>query len=327
MQDAQVISQEDVLYAYRLLLGREPENEEVLRQHASQVSSRFELRELFINSVEFRAKIESLIAPRQPRVPVGGPAMAVDLTAPPDQLSALLAKVSAQWHYLGATEPHWSVLTLESYLKENFDQNSAAFFASGEAEAKSFDAVLSRAGVDTTHFRRCLELGCGVGRVTAALASRFETVQAVDISAAHLQLARSHLAGFNIDNVDFWQLTSVADLQGVNGFDVLYSRIVLQHNPPPVIALLLNQLLAKLRPSGVAFFQVPTYKAGYRFTVAEYLEQKNSTHMEMHYFPQTALLSLLARQNCNVLEIREDDAIGISVNAVSNTLLVQKAMA
>ena len=45
----------------------------------------------------------------------------------------------------------------------------------------------------------------------------------------------------------------------------------------------------------------------------------------MHYLPQAALLDLLAEQGCRVLELREDDAIGLSVIAVSNTLLVQKA--
>ena len=46
--------------------------------------------------------------------------------------------------------------------------------------------------------------------------------------------------------------------------------------------------------------------------------------MEMHFFPQTALFELLAVQQCNILEIREDDAIGLSLTAVSNTFLVQK---
>ncbi len=74
----------------------------------------------------------------------------------------------------------------------------------------------------------------------------------------------------------------------------------------------------------MAFFQVPTYKAGYRFCIDDYLDLTNVTDMEMHYFPQAALLDLVAEQGCRVLEIREDDAIGLSITAVSNTLLVQK---
>jgi hypothetical protein len=33
---------------------------------------------------------------------------------------------------------------------------------------------------------------------------------------------------------------------------------------------------------------------------------------------------LLANQHCKILEIREDDAIGISLTSVSNTVLVLK---
>ena len=47
--------------------------------------------------------------------------------------------------------------------------------------------------------------------------------------------------------------------------------------------------------------------------------------MEMHYFPQAALFDLIAAQGCRVLEMREDDAIGLSVIAVSNTVLLQKS--
>ncbi len=37
-----------------------------------------------------------------------------------------------------------------------------------------------------------------------------------------------------------------------------------------------------------------------------------------------ALFDIVAEQGCRVLEIREDDSIGLSVIAVSNTLLLQK---
>ena len=120
-------------------------------------------------------------------------------------------------------------------------------------------------------------------------------------------------------------LDSIEDVAHQGAYDVLYSRFVLQHNPPPVVALLLERRLAQLRPGGVAFLQLPTYKAGYRFRIDDYLRQHNATDMEKHYFPQAALFDLVAAQGCRVLEIREDDSIGLSVIAVSNTLLPQKS--
>jgi 2-polyprenyl-3-methyl-5-hydroxy-6-metoxy-1,4-benzoquinol methylase len=187
-----------------------------------------------------------------------------------------------------------------------------------------FDATLARAGVARTGLQRCLELGCGVGRVTAPLAARFAEVLAVDISAAHLQVAQEHFEAKGLSNVQCQHLDSIDGVAALGRFDVLYSRIVLQHNPPPVMQRLLVDLLAQLNPGGVAFIQVPTYKAGYRFHIDQYLAIENATSMEMHFFPQAALLELVAQQGCRVLEIREDDAIGLSVTSVSNTLLLQK---
>ena len=319
-----MISREEVIYAYRLLLGREPEDDSVVTHYATEIASLSAMRELFMNSVEFRMSCEKVQSPRSPKPGFFGPPMVVELQAPAEKLDALFAKVSAQWHHLGETEPHWSVLTNDSYFQQNFHMNRAAFYASGESELKMFEATLARAGVGTESLKCCLELGCGVGRVTAPLARRFEQVIAVDISANHLQVAQEYLAAQALPSVGLRHLDSIEDVSRLGSFDVLYSHIVLQHNPPPVVARLLRDLLTQLRPGGVAFFQVPTYKAGYRFCIDDYLDLTNVTDMEMHYFPQAALLDLVAEQGCRVLEIREDDAIGLSITAVSNTLLVQK---
>ncbi len=127
-----------------------------------------------------------------------------------------------------------------------------------------------------------------------------------------------------VGNIDFRHLGEIGDVARLGGFDMLYSRIVLQHNPPPVMKRLLTDLLAQLRPGGVALFQLPTYREGYRFHIDDYLNQHNATEMEMHYFPQAALLELITNQGCRLLEVREDDAIGTAIRAISNTLLIQK---
>ena len=83
-------------------------------------------------------------------------------------------------------------------------------------------------------------------------------------------------------------------------------------------------LALTLAVGGVAFLQMPTYRAGYRFAVDDYLARDNTNAMEMHVFPQVALLDLIAEEKCRILEIREDDAAGISATMISNTLLLQK---
>lgn len=41
-------------------------------------------------------------------------------------------------------------------------------------------------------------------------------------------------------------------------------------------------------------------------------------------FPQAALLEPIAAHGCRVLDIREDDSVGLSLTAISNKLLIKK---
>ena len=323
-----MISRDEVIGAYRMLLGREPENEEVLRHYATEVSSVAALRELFMASAEFRDKVQDMLASRPQRALLTGKPMQVESQAygehAASQMSALFAKVARQWQHLGETEPHWSVLTNASYLACNIKESEEAFFATGEAEMAALEATLARYGMAPTDFPTCLEFGCGLGRATRALSRRFTRVIGVDVSAAHLTLARQYYSVSN-SAIEWRHLADLDDAACLGRFDLMYSLIVFQHNPPPVMVRLLEDLLCQLNPGGVAYFQIPVYKSAYRFSVAEYLNADNDCQMEMHFLPQYLLLDLIARCRCRVLEIREDDSIGEEASSVSNTLLVQKA--
>ena len=80
---------------------------------------------------------------------------------------------------------------------------------------------------------------------------------------------------------------TVDEMVNLERVDLVYSLIVLQHNPPPVIRLIVRAFLKALNPGGVAYFQVPTYRGGYRFSPGEYLENEAKKHvmMEMHVLP------------------------------------------
>jgi hypothetical protein len=99
--------------------------------------------------------------------------------------------------------------------------------------------------------------------------------------------------------------------------------IVLQHNPPPVIALILRRLLRSLNPGGIAFFQVPTYGAEYRFHIQEYLARPLAPEMEMHLIPQSAVFRIAEEAGCSALEVEPDQCTGLPT-WISNTFLLQK---
>ena len=101
-----------------------------------------------------------------------------------------------------------------------------------------------------------VELGCGAGRMTRAIAARVDRVTAVDVAPRMLEIAREQNPG--LDNVE-WRLGDGKTLSGVpdGSAEVCISHIVLQHIPDPEVTLgYVREMGRVLRPGGHALFQV-----------------------------------------------------------------------
>jgi SAM-dependent methyltransferase len=315
-----MVSTDEVRAAYRLILCREPESEEILMRHAAAAESLDDLRAAFFNSPEFR----SVPQIQPPLRPLDWPPLDVEINASPFQLSSMMRHIEANWHELGLSEPHWSVVTHEAFRASNIAHNEEAFYESGRTLIELLRRTAERCRIDLAGFKRCFELGCGVGRVTIWLAELFDRVVAADISLAHLALAREGINRFQRTNVEFIHVESFAALDQLPGFDVFISVIVLQHNPPPLIEALLKTVLKKLQPGGIAYFQVPTYYLNYRFHIDEYIRNASPTNgLEMHVIPQDRLFEILENTGCHLLECREDSWTGI-YEMISNSIFVKK---
>jgi trans-aconitate methyltransferase len=220
--------------------------------------------------------------------------------------------------------PHWTVLTVPKYQPDQFEAHRKEFFDSGKKATKNLKAFAARSRIDLASYQTCFELGCGVGRVTLALSEIFPRVVGADIATPMLEEAKRSAASFNVKNIS-WLLTNRFNaFDDLSEFDVFFSGIVLQHNPPPVIGWLLTRLLGKLKSGGIAYFQLPTYRSGYSFSAQEYLASPTENAIEMHVFPQADLFELASRAGCRVLEIREDGAAGENMAQISNTLFLRK---
>jgi trans-aconitate methyltransferase len=135
-------------------------------------------------------------------------------------------------------------------------------------------------------------------------------------------MAQKYLNRQDISNVQFRQLTNIDDLENFPKVDLIYSVIVLQHNPPPIIHRVIVQFMRALNPGGIAFFQLPTYKEGYSFLLEEYLGKESmQEEMEMHALPQNAVFEIVREENGKLLEVVEDFSTSWGL---SNTFLVQK---
>ena len=313
-----MVTREEVIAAYKLILGRLPENEAAIRSHL-HFSDVARLRRAFLDSAEFRSDPARRYF-YDPPTP-----MVVQVLCQQAEYEALLKHVQDAWTRMGETEPMWSVLTGEQFKQATFSAHAAEFYELGRTDLRRFTAWLERNEVRLATLDTCFEFGCGVGRVTRWLSPLFKRVIACDISRVHLAHASSYLSSQSLENVEFIHLKSPGDLANLEPFDAIFSVIVLQHNPPPVIYKVLQVVLTQLRPGGVAYFQVPTYQMGYSFTMHEYMASSlfKAEQMEMHVLPQRFIFEVAAECDCLVLEVQPDNYTGIA-DGVSNTFLLQK---
>jgi SAM-dependent methyltransferase len=149
-----------------------------------------------------------------------------------------------------ARENPWFFISNElDYSNPDLDR----FWASGEHD---LEALLGALDAELDESDHVVEIGCGAGRMTRAIARRVGRVTAVDVAPRMLELAREHNQA--LDNVE-WMLGDGVTLGGVAdaSADICFSHIVLQHIPDPEVTLgYVREMGRVLRPGGRALFQI-----------------------------------------------------------------------
>lgn len=140
--------------------------------------------------------------------------------------------------------------------KENWTDEE--FFESGRltvAQEILTDMINICQGKDPKQMR-VLEIGCGAGRVTRALAELFGEVYAVDVSSEMVERAHAALAG--VPNVRIFK-NNGKDLSALDDseLDFAFSSIVFQHIPSrEIIESYVREVHRVLRPGALFKFQV-----------------------------------------------------------------------
>jgi cyclopropane fatty-acyl-phospholipid synthase-like methyltransferase len=161
-------------------------------------------------------------------------------------------KMRAEWDERARENARYYVNTASP------DWTDADFFASGErtvAEEILTDMTNICQGLDPKQMK-VLEIGCGAGRVTRALAGLFGEVYAVDISGEMVRQARQALA--DRPNAQVFQ-NSGSDLRVLGDIqvDFAFSTIVFQHIPSyEIIESYVREVHRLLKPGRLFKFQV-----------------------------------------------------------------------
>lgn len=165
-------------------------------------------------------------------------------------------KQRRDWDDMAELDPLWAILSDDDKREGGWDTEE--FFDSGRPE---IDALMQRArrlGLPL-QWRAALDFGCGAGRLTRALGAHFDRAVGIDISARMVEHARQRNA--HVQGVEFVANPS-SDLRvfGDGEFDLVYTRLVLQHVPSRAAILgYIGEFVRVLAPGGLLAFQLPTH--------------------------------------------------------------------
>ncbi len=171
-----------------------------------------------------------------------------------DSAPQYLARLQRAWDELGSTDPLWAILTYPEKQGNKWDRSE--FFATGEQEVSALISYVWSLGFGTRH-GKALDFGCGVGRLTQALCRYYDHVWGVDIAPSMLELA----ASYNLQGETCTYVLNVRDdlsLFPDGEFDLIYSKITLQHIQPACSARYIREFLRIVASGGVAVFQIPS---------------------------------------------------------------------
>ncbi len=164
-----------------------------------------------------------------------------------------LEDLQQNWTAFGDQDPLWAILAFPDKRGGGWDLEE--FFATGRANVSEVLRMLADRGIAIER-GRALDFGCGVGRLTQALAEHFDSCDGVDLASSMIERARA--LNRNGERVRFHQ-NDASDLRlfGDGSFDFVLSLIVLQHMKPELMQGYMREFVRILRPGGVAFFNVP----------------------------------------------------------------------
>jgi SAM-dependent methyltransferase len=180
----------------------------------------------------------------------------------PDSVETWLERMRLDWDRRAAEDAERHIYTRDDHRDEpDFDRSGLANY--NQLVRPFLPVFLGGAPADSA---TVVEIGCGVGRMTAAFASAFRRVHALDVSPKMLAEAGRRLAAF--PNVSL-HLSSGRDLAAIPSAsaDLVFSYIVFQHIPSKdLVESYFSEAARVLNPGGIFKFQVngdqsPAYRA------------------------------------------------------------------
>ena len=162
----------------------------------------------------------------------------------------------AAWEDWGRIDPFWAILTESDARHGRWDVDR--FFGTGVEQVAAMLAQTQRYGRPVQR-RTALDFGCGLGRLTRALAPHFERTYGLDVASTMIERAQELDTGFGRSGAEFVR----HDREDLSRFasgsvDFLSCLLVLQHLASrEAIEGYLREFVRVLSRGGVAVVQLP----------------------------------------------------------------------
>jgi SAM-dependent methyltransferase len=169
-----------------------------------------------------------------------------------------LEDLQRHWNEWGRRDPYYAIISRPDRRGNRWDLEE--FLRTGVDEIDGLLAWLHELDV-AVRPGRALDFGCGVGRLTQALARTFAESDGVDIAPSMIERADAlnqfgDRCRYHVNDRDDLALFD----HGI--FDLVYSDIVLQHIAPEFSAAYIREFARVLAPGGVVVFQIPSHQLG-----------------------------------------------------------------
>ena len=228
-----------------------------------------------------------------------------------------LRELQRNWEGLAQADPLYAICT--DPRKQNRQWSKEELFATGRQEVAVVLGCIGQLGVSVDRKSPVLDFGCGVGRLTRALAEHFPECWGMDISPTMINLAREFnhdvpRCRFVLNEKD--RLESCED----NYFGFIYTSIVLQHIAAKYAIQYIVELIRVLKPGGVFVFQLPDglresaikklrVKLAMRARMQSLLGIARPFSMEMHCINESKIRSLLRSSGAEVVDVRLTNSV------------------
>jgi SAM-dependent methyltransferase len=218
------------------------------------------------------------------------------------------AKSTVEWQQMAKIDPLYVIATRPG-KEGNWDKDE--FYATGRSDWHDFRNHWSHYWPQLGG--TCIEIGCGAGRVTQALAAEFDEVIAIDVSPDMLGLAELVVP----PNVQLLEVRDAEIPAADRSVDGVFTCHVLQHlESLDVVAAYLAEARRVLKPSGTMMVQLGLHstpmrlhgrlREELRLGLARRARSRGKTDLTFRtrLYTREEILALLARPDFTDIELR-----------------------